>query len=240
LSKLKVVACIVTKDTDSFWAEKVKNLTKSSLEIYVKEIKIKDTQGRIVAKFPGEAGVEGAEIPQLQEQIDMFDSEKSISQNDNGTRVENIQNHDKKTFTIQIDDETEFELRKFKIQLEKEKKEPIDWNSALKEMAKRVMVGPIQTTGQNSQKPVKSETDSDPSQPTAVSRYIPANIKYNLEQKYHGHCAYKNCSKPAEHIHHADGFAITKNHENLIPLCRNHHDLIHQTSMINSVFNKFK
>jgi len=245
LSKLKVVACLATKDTDDFWAEKVINMTKSSLEIYVREIKRKENEKinkpKILQKFPGELSLENLKIPQQQAQINMFDFEKSISQNANQARLENIQNHDKKTFTIQIDNETEFELRKFKQLLEKERKEPIDWNSVLKEMVKRATSK--QTTKSMSLKP---ETDSNPKKERPVSRYIPAKIKHDLKQKYHGHCAFHGCNKPAEQIHHKDGFAITKNHENLISLCKTHHNFIHQSgtkpilSKINRIFNKFK
>ena len=275
LSKLKVVACIATKETDSFWAEKVKNMTKQVLEIYVREMKMKedknnidmqtlDTQGRIVAKFPGEAIAEEAEILQEQEQIDIFDSEKSISQNDNSARVENIQNHDKRIFTIHIDEETEFELRKFKQKLEKEKKEPVDWNLALKEMAKRAtneqMVRSASMVKRESVSETRTEPEkshpksasaSDSQQPTAksitasdtrtaVSRYIPAKIRHDLNKKYNGHCAYRGCNNPAEHIHHKNRFALKHNHENVVPLCRAHHDLIHQTSKTDQVFNRLK
>ena len=262
LSKLKVVACIATKETDSFWAEKVKNMTKQVLELYVREMRLKEqdndtqmieSQGRIVAKFPGEARGESSKIPQGQEQISMFDSEKPISQNDNDARLENIQNHDKKSFTIQIDEETEFELWKFKQKLEKERKEPVDWNYTLKEMVKRAttkqMVRSKKITKKESNSctrtiPLKSATASDvtlkPKAERPVSRYIPAKIRHDLQQKYHGRCAYRGCNKPAEQIHHQDRFTLKHNHENVVPLCKNHHDLIHQTSPTDQIYNKLK
>ena len=261
LSKLKVVACIATKDTDDFWAKKVKNMTKSSLEIYIKEMKLlekeKVTEKNIKTiyeyskKFPGEAKGGNFKILQGQKQISMFDSEKSISQNSNDARVENIQNHDKKTFTIQIDNETEFELRKFKQLLEKERKEPVDWNCTLKEMVKRAINEEPNSKMIRSKHIIKSEELVRPpsptsdsrifpkkSQSTAVTRYIPAKIKHELKQKHNGHCAYRGCNKPAEQIHHQNRFALKHNHENLMPLCKIHHDFVHQTS--DWIFNKFK
>jgi len=251
LSKLKVVACIATKETDGFWAEKVTNMTKSSLEIYVKEIKRKEGIQNVLQKFPGELSAEKLETQQQQRQISIFDSEKPMSQNSNDARVERNQNHDKKTFTIQIDTETEFELRKFKQQLEKERKEPVDWNSALKEMIKMIKrVSNEKSVTFGNIKTVNAEKDpfSEPRthQPAAFSRYIPAKIKQGIKNKYHGHCAYKNCNKPAEQIHHPESFAIKHNHENLIPLCKNHHDFVHQSAAksvcneINHIFNIYK
>jgi hypothetical protein len=222
LSKLKVVACIATKDMDSFWAEKVKKMTKQVLEVYVREIKTK--------KFPGELSEENLKFHQQKEQIGLFDSKKSISQEEDVSTTERVKN--KKTFTIQIEDEVEFELRKFKQILEKEKKEPIDWNTALKEMAKRAL----------KDEGFKQKQARVSKQKVNVSRYIPAGKRYDLEQKYRGHCAYKGCNKPAEQIHHKNGFAALRSHENLIPLCKNHHDFIHQTNgnPANYLFNRFK
>ena len=252
LSKLKVVACIATKDTDGFWAEKVRNMTKQVLELYVREMRLKEqdndtqmieSQGRIVAKFPGEARGESSKIPQGQEQISMFDSEKPISQNANQARLENFQNHDKKIFTIQIDEETEFELRKFKQKLEKERKEPLDWNYTLKEMVKRVANEQKIRAKKNAKRESASDTRTEveqKSQQTTVSRYIPAKIRHDLQQKYHGRCAYRGCNKPAEQIHHQDRFTLKHNHENVVPLCKNHHDLIHQTSPTDQIYNKLK
>jgi len=289
LSKLKVVACIATKDTDGFWAEKVKNMTKQVLEVYVREIKRKESEktnyenidkfpafsiienniGSTIfqaekiqnglQKFPGELSAKNLEIPQEQKQINMFDSEKSISQNHNDARVENIQNHDKKTFTIQIDEKTEFELRKFKQKLEKEGKEPVDWNLTLKEMVRRALNGNHQKEIIKKRKLEKASSNhKDLEQPTTKSlpaynpriilgglwptRYIPAKIKHELKQKHNGHCAYRGCNKPAEQIHHQNRFALKHNHENLIPLCKIHHDFLHQSDhqRLDIIFNKFK
>ncbi|MBN1494776.1 HNH endonuclease [Candidatus Peregrinibacteria bacterium] len=331
LSKLKIVACIATKETDSFWAEKVKNMTKSSLEIYLKEMRMEwrrksstenynnvisavnntnnrtisdqGLQFRLAEKFPGELSAENTKMTQEQRQIGLFASEKSILQNRDmsilaGKEFNDFNSHsnlclhprNKKPFTIQIDKETEFELRKFKQQLEKEKKEPLDWNTTLKEMVKRAAANKSpqpyckrksankkwrstkSVSAFSVQKATESASASDPrtkpekltskSWPTVVSRHIPAKSRrelehalsrhipvksrYNLEQKYNGRCAYPGCNKPAEQIHHKDGFSITKNHENLMPLCKAHHDFAHMSAVkpilnaINKNYKRFK
>ena len=105
----------------------------------------------------------------------MFNCEKPISQNANQARLENIQNHDKKIFTIQIDEETEFELRKFKQKLEKERKEPLDWNYTLKEMVKRVANEQKIRAKKNAKRESASDTRTEveqKSQQTTVSRYL--------------------------------------------------------------------
>ncbi|PIR55453.1 hypothetical protein COU74_00760, partial [Candidatus Peregrinibacteria bacterium CG10_big_fil_rev_8_21_14_0_10_36_19] len=42
-----------------------------------------------------------------------------------------------------------------------------------------------------------------------------------------GKCAYPNCKKSYEQLHHQDYFAHTHNHKNLIPLCKIHHEFMH-------------
>ncbi len=61
----------------------------------------------------------------------------------------------------------------------------------------------------------------------AETRYIPAQQKREAIQKTKGKCAYPNCSKPYEHLHHSDYFAHSRDHQNLQPLCRSHHEFMH-------------
>jgi len=235
LNKVRLVSNIVKPETENFWAEKIQNMTKSSLRIYINE------------KFrSGTEGIKNVKDPQTQGQIDLFNSEIFRSRNVNASIVASTRN--KKVFTIQIDEETEFEFRKFKQKLEKEKKEPVDWNSTLKELLKKV------SGSANMRKSKKADKQNivAGNQPTAdiratpVPRHIPAKIKHEIEQKYKGHCAYKGCNKPAEQIHHNDRFAIRHNHINVVPLCKAHHDFVHQNSsdspmvVVDRKFNIFK
>ena len=62
-----------------------------------------------------------------------------------------------------------------------------------------------------------------------TSRYVPVKI-VRLIRKEHGiRCSAPNCRRPAENLHHEDGFAITKIHDPrfLKPLCVGHHELAH-------------
>ena len=63
--------------------------------------------------------------------------------------------------------------------------------------------------------------------PPLPSRYIPAKIRKEAISKTNGKCVYPNCKKPYEQLHHQDYFAHTRNHKNLIPLCKIHHEFMH-------------
>jgi len=270
LSKLRVVACVANKENEKELAEKVRKMTKSSLEIYIREMFRKSGRNtnqnfeKSVYCLPGEANGDTATIgiPQGQKQIGLFDDDMNSNEN-----VANPQNHDKRTFTIQIDQETEFELRKFRLQLEKERKEPIDWNFTLKEMVKRIssekvvqlknlrqVIKPASAAGVRI-KPAKEiqklidageNYQMELANLKPVSRYIPAKIKQDLQQKYKSHCSYHGCNKPAEQIHHQERFAQKRAHQNLVPLCKIHHDFVHQNFIeprnikIDKIFNTYK
>lgn len=54
------------------------------------------------------------------------------------------------------------------------------------------------------------------------------------EEKEHGEkCSMQTCSKPAEHIHHTQRFALAKTNDPhyLAPLCREHHQIAHMIDL---------
>jgi len=80
----------------------------------------------------------------------------------------------------------------------------------------------------NIQKSTKSHLIKAPSgEHIKVSRYIPAKIRQNAIAKTNGKCAYPSCTKTFENLHHKDYFARTKSHQNIIPLCKIHHEYAH-------------
>ncbi|MFH1533419.1 MAG: hypothetical protein ABID64_00630 [Nitrospirota bacterium] len=56
-----------------------------------------------------------------------------------------------------------------------------------------------------------------------VTRYISIHLKRKLSEQ----CSHQSCHRPAEVIHHPDRFSQNRNHENLKPLCKQHHEFAH-------------
>jgi len=142
----------------------------------------------------------------------LFGSQSSISASCDTSRA------GKQTFTIQIDSETEVELRKLKQKIEKEKKEPVDWNTVMKELVKKA----------NAMAPGKQKKIGRKRKPAKVTRHIPAHKKREILQKFNGRCAFPSCRQPGGFLHHTQRFALHKNHERIVPLCKTHHELAHQ------------
>lgn len=61
------------------------------------------------------------------------------------------------------------------------------------------------------------------------SAYIPAAIKNYVIEKYHGLCAFPGCNKEFDELHHTYRFSLTGVHDpdQIVPLCKQHHDLAH-------------
>jgi len=61
------------------------------------------------------------------------------------------------------------------------------------------------------------------------------------KRKLEGRCSHPGCNKPAQEIHHKKPWAKFRNHEDLEPLCKEHHELEHQSeSAIDKKFRMYK
>jgi hypothetical protein len=112
--------------------------------------------------------------------------------------------------SFNLDPETEFRLRKLQQKLEKEKKRAVSFNEVIKTMLDAVEEKP--------KKPRKNKIKT---------KTISVHQKYKLDQKYHGKCGFPGCNEPSINNHHPERYALKKNHEKIVPLCKCHHDLAH-------------
>jgi len=76
---------------------------------------------------------------------------------------------------------------------------------------------------------MEAKTINKPEPVESKSAYIPAAIKQYVIQKYHGFCAFPGCCKEFDELHHTYRFALTGVHDpdQIVPLCRAHHNLAH-------------
>ncbi len=66
-----------------------------------------------------------------------------------------------------------------------------------------------------------------------TSRYIPIGKKREIIRKTKGRCGYPNCKVPYQVIHHRNRYSESKNHDSIIPLCRIHHEFVHNNLIKN-------
>lgn len=126
----------------------------------------------------------------------------------------------KQRISIDLDDEMQFLFLKLK------KKMGVESN---KEVLRLILQQSVENgkdiPGRESKRKQKEEKVKRAEVTGAASRYIPARKKRQAIGS--GKCSYPGCNKPYEQLHHPDYFARTKKHENLRPLCKSHHEFMH-------------
>ena len=130
--------------------------------------------------------------------------------------TENVVMRERMSFSV--DENIALEMRKIKLRMEKERKEAVEWNDVMCEMVKAMAIPKKKRRKKKVQVSAKKIEES---------RYIIAEKRHDLNDKHNGKCGHPGCNKPATEIHHIDGFAQVRNHDNLIPLCHEHHELKH-------------
>jgi hypothetical protein len=133
------------------------------------------------------------------------------------------------SFPVKLNSKTMNRLKVLKLNFEKKQKRPLSWEQLLNMMLDQCEHLPkkkIRTT-----RKLKIKT-----------RYIPAAIKSEVLAKTEQMCGHSNCNRAAQVLHHEIPFAVSGNHESLIPLCREHHDIVHHSdsSFVNKRYQMFK
>jgi len=111
--------------------------------------------------------------------------------------------------TFKLDKDTQFKLKKYQQRLEKERREPVPLGEVLKTLLDQAEEPPKKTrkskgtTGRNPSAQKKRETDNN------------------------GKCTFPGCNKPHTCYHHPDRYAATQNHNRIVALCDEHHQLAH-------------
>ncbi|MBI5151965.1 hypothetical protein HZA39_00360 [Candidatus Peregrinibacteria bacterium] len=112
-------------------------------------------------------------------------------------------------------------LRRIEIELEPEIADQLEklkgagnWNETLKKLLTAYQ------ENLEMKKPAAAQTES---------RYIPIEIKRHATMRTNNTCAFPNCKKPYEILHHTKRFALTHEHnpDSLVPLCKAHEQLAH-------------
>lgn len=124
------------------------------------------------------------------------------------------------TLSLTVFRHTAAQFRVFKQRLEKKLKKPLTWDDVLRAILKNQTL--IQKRVIQNQRHLKTATGKP-------KRYIPAEIRHELEKKYEGICAFPECFKPAQILHHTERFSLKPEHnmETITPLCTAHERIAH-------------
>lgn len=225
--KMRVVATIATKENQEILAKKVMEMSKPALQVWAREIRPRP---------------EILQNPDSQKSL--TEAQNSLFGNNRGfENFSDMSSVDERIhYSFDVDKKTDFKLRKYKQEMEKAIKRYATWCEVMQKLIKdkfdianelckekisesnQMIQNPVNTTITNMS---KSESDKKIVYASNTTRHIPAEIKRKIQNKYQGMCGYPGCNKPSTVLHHTKRFALSPNHENIIPLCAEHHEIIH-------------
>lgn len=203
IGAVRPVAAIATPETQAFWAEKAMQMSKHTLEVYVRDLARDNILGEtgVENSRPGTGNV--ANNPD-QQAISLFEdafSDTTITHKNTSPECT-----PKRTIVIQVEPEIAEKLEKLKGQG--------DWNELLKKLL------------------TEREAHLEAQKPQAVkakSRHLPAAIQKHVEARTNGNCSHPGCTKPMEIKHHTKRFGLEKTHnpDQIQGLCKEHERIAH-------------
>lgn len=212
LNAVRPVVTIATPATESFWAEKAKNMSRHTLETYIKEFR-KTFFGEDSATDMENLSVNattGSDLTKAE------NSTETVSRTGTGNNGKNSHQQAisilgnfiayKKIVAMELDPEVVEQLEKLKGQ--------DDWNELMKQF--------LQMRAQQLE-------EQKPEAVTAKSRHIPNKIQRYIFQRTNGTCSYPCCKKPFKIKHHTQRFALEEVHDpdRLHGLCKAHERIAH-------------
>lgn len=211
INAIKPVVTISTIESDSFWAEKARNMSMHDLETYVRDIRN--------GMEPGTTKTANHAKDDRTNQSNFLDNygqnlQTNFSHNhDENPQVSFLRAEKPRpvkptvTITMELDMQTAQKLEKIK--------GGGTWNEAMEKL--------LQIREQQ-----LSQTKPQPAKTT--SRHIPAEIKDFVTERDCNRCAFPRCNRPYSQLHHTQGFARENIHDpdRIFCLCFSHHSLAHQ------------
>ncbi len=224
--KVAIVAKLATPETDAAWTDKVKHMSKSTLQELSKEVR---KNNKVGVTLNGIASQQDLKIHLDEEMQFLFSKAKNKLSKKHGSLS------NKETLRMILkqlnEDENKVQLvkkkRRKKVRISKKNTPKIkEDGTARPELSEEVKKIPGDFC-KNEKKHNRKEKKA--------SRYIPVQLKRKVLKKTNGRCAFPNCNKAAEHFHHTDRFSENRNsklkhdsvHDSIVPLCKTHHEFAH-------------
>jgi len=144
INKLRIVATIATHENQNILAKMVKEMSKSALEVWTREVRDMREKGILNERLENtqdkdkQVLIENDFASNLCQQ-DLFNiqSNTSISGNNSPSCLFPPGRSKREKYSFGLDEAVSFKLRLFKLKLEKEKKIALEWNDVIEELLNR-------------------------------------------------------------------------------------------------------
>lgn len=241
-TKLRAIAGVVEIETQKFWLDKLERLPHSALVEYVQVWKsnvavlkkennenmlfiLEDCEPTSVHNKSGDNLINGSNKAENDGALEFVNEE---FQEDGDIISATPIARTYKKFKFKLDADTEFRLKNIKKQLEKERG-AVTFGETLNYVLKKLeeLERPEQKVAGASTEMVTSQATSGNTNSKTPSRHIPIKTQQVVLQKFNHHCGYPGCNEPYDAKHHPLRFCLSPNNENLVPLCKKHHQIVH-------------
>jgi hypothetical protein len=218
---IRPIMSMINEENEKFWAEKARTMGVHTLETYVREIK---NSKENIEKNGLHVEAKTFDFPQQEAITILVDNE--IAEQLKKLKGQGEWNELMKEF---------LKLREEKLTAELKEIEQKEIKKIIKKKNKMVATveqnGDREIGGANLNKKTKiTETAISKNELYKAKNHQPSSkIKKYVLHKTNHTCAFPGCTKPAEHLHHTERFGITRRHnpDKIIPLCKEHHELVH-------------
>lgn len=199
-NKLERVVSVVNENNQQEIVDKVRKLSQRAIEIYVREVK--------------NAWEDDGNMKVCNEQVGLFEGRERLHvQEFKGKQRGGVNvNRDMKLMEV-LSSEIKGKLLKL-----------VEQGHDINEVLSELLVD----------REAKIERDmvivSDELSQKVVSRHVPVKVVKLVRQKYGEKCSVEGCQRSADHLHHERQFLKWRSHDPrfLRPLCRAHHELVHE------------
>ncbi len=209
IHKVAMIARIASANTENFWAEKVVNMSKASLQELSKEMREKNKEKENQSLF-------------------LANGEENFNKNDDNER--SLKCSASNNLTLHLDAATTQKL--LKLQKEMGCATPMDAMRQLLKIREREFEKKVEAKLNDESKKRKNFPGE---KLTKITRYIPVSLKREILEKTNYLCSYPNCNHPAEIFHHRERFSSSKSHQSIVPLCKTHHEFMHHGIVENEI-----
>lgn len=223
INKLARIVTVVTPENEKYWALQVQTLSKSALEVLVRDFKAACEEAR---KTENSGDVMCASSDQSSLWKNEYSSTEAKNQESILPGQPKAHSDINTNVTGQIgkavfSDEPNLSPEIKRQLCELERKE-IDIN-ALIQAALDERIAKIEQ---------KKSTIAQNIQET-TSRHIPVETMRVVKEEFGTKCAARNCTKKSAQVHHTNRYSMSKNHNPhyLAPLCNEHHQIAHSVDI---------
>ncbi|PIQ77911.1 hypothetical protein COV82_02350 [Candidatus Peregrinibacteria bacterium CG11_big_fil_rev_8_21_14_0_20_46_8] len=232
-NKLVRVAAIATPENDEELARAVRRLSKASLDVFVKDMKIVQ-QEKVSHEHSGNEIQNVGTVQNFEIQDALFKPKNEQNSLYGQSTASDAAAADNSRTNAKAASAADLKLlTALSPELKEKLHELLNKGFDLNETLLQLLAERDEKIQQTKQKIAIEQNEKEEIKKNIgkrASRHIPAAIRKIIHAEFGTICAISGCIKPSENLHHTDRFSVSQSHNPyfIAPLCKAHHDIAHK------------